>query len=243
MKDQLKAAFDQIQADDALCQRTAQIVMERARRPRFAATRHPLLAAAALIILFAGGGWWLFFKPTAVISLDVNPSLELKINRFDQVIALDARNEDGRDVSEQLQVFLLSYTDALQQILDTEPIRDLLADEEILTITVIGPEGSQSTRLLKGVQSCTADQKNAFYYCAHHEEVSEAHQLGLSYGKYLAYLELVQLDPDVTIQQVQSMTMREIRDRIAQLSDPDSSDPLFSPGQGNGHRHGAHHNE
>ena len=45
-----------------------------------------------------------------------------------------------------------------------------------------------------------------------------AHDCGLSYGKYRAYLELAALDPTVTPEEVQGMTMREIRDRIAALS-------------------------
>ena len=40
----------------------------------------------------------------------------------------------------------------------------------------------------------------------------------MSVGKYRAFLELQALDPSVTAEEVQSMSMREIRDRIAALS-------------------------
>ena len=52
----------------------------------------------------------------------------------------------------------------------------------------------------------------------HSEEVEKAHESGLSYGKYKAFLELQKLDPTITVEEIQSMTMREIRERISQLS-------------------------
>ena len=52
---------------------------------------------------------------------------------------------------------------------------------------------------------------------AHGEDMEAAHDAGLSYGKYQAFLALQALDPSVTAEEVQGMTMREIRDRIAAL--------------------------
>ena len=69
------------------------------------------------------------------------------------------------------------------------------------------------------------------------EVAAAAHAVGLSCGKYRAYLELHELDPSVTPADIQGMTMREIRDRIAALSG--SSDEVQTQGTGvsagNGH--------
>ena len=60
-----------------------------------------------------------------------------------------------------------------------------------------------------------------------------AHEAGLSYGKYQAFLALQALDPSVTAEEVQGMTMRELRDRIAALGgDPDA---VGSHSQTSGH--------
>ena len=61
-------------------------------------------------------------------------------------------------------------------------------------------------------------------YHADEEEITAAHEEGLSCGKYRAYLELKKLDPDVTVDEVRGMTMREIRERIETLS-PGQADP------------------
>lgn len=55
---------------------------------------------------------------------------------------------------------------------------------------------------------------NAYCYYARSDEVREAHELGLSYGKYRAYCEYRALDPSITVEEVQRMTMRELRDAI-----------------------------
>lgn len=66
-----------------------------------------------------------------------------------------------------------------------------------------------------------------------------AHEAGLSYGKYMAYLELKELDPDIAPEDVQGMTMREIRDRIGQLS----GNAELSDIDGSGQESGGHHQE
>ena len=35
-------------------------------------------------------GHWLYFEPTAEISIDINPSLELELNRFNHVLSVES---------------------------------------------------------------------------------------------------------------------------------------------------------
>lgn len=60
---------------------------------------------------------------------------------------------------------------------------------------------------------------------------------GLSYGKYRAYLQLAALDPTATPEQVQGMSMRELRQRIAALLGEE--DGQGGRGHGNGWGHGS----
>ena len=43
----------------------------------------PTLACCLLVLLAGWGGHHAYFTPSAIISIDVNPSLELGVNRFD----------------------------------------------------------------------------------------------------------------------------------------------------------------
>lgn len=78
-------------------------------------------------------------------------------------------------------------------------------------------------------------QGNAYCYFVTPEEVASAHETGLSCGKYRAFLELQLLDPDITPEAVQNMTMREIRELIDSLSVNSGTDTSSYRNQGHGH--------
>lgn len=67
------------------------------------------------------------------------------------------------------------------------------------------------------MQHCVEQHRNSYCYYAHSEEVKEAHSFGLSYGKYRAYLELKEIAPEILPEDVQEMTMKEIREWEAEL--------------------------
>ena len=225
MNDRLKKALDQVQAEDELKQKTKEYVFQKANGCKRTKKVHfkLFLPAAACTLLIFLGGYWLYFVPTAEISMDINPSIELDVNRFDRVISVEGWNDDGKELARSLDIWNLEYSEAVNRILENETVADLLSDDGILTIAVVGENEDQTAQILSGVQSCTAGEKNAYCYSAAPEEVEEAHKLGLSYGKYRAFLELQELDPSITAEEIQNMSMREIRNMIQSLTDSDGS--------------------
>ena len=248
MNNALKELFEPIRAEEDLKDRTMAFLAERTQgytKRAAAKRRYPAYAAAcACLLLTLLGGRWLYFTPTAAISMDINPSIELSVNRFDRVIALTGFNEDGQKLSHELDVKYRNYAQAVEQILHHDSITALLSAGEMMSITVVGPDEQRSARLLSGVEACAAGQRNIDCYSARPEEAAAAHEAGLSCGKYRAFLELRLLDPDVTPEAVQGMTMREIRDMIDSLSvDGENNTSSYNSwgnghhGQGDGHGH------
>lgn len=237
MKDKLQHAFGQVHADPARVARTRAFVLAQMRPARRAVWPRALVAAACLMLAVLGSGW-LWFSPTAHISIDVNPSLELAVNRFDRVVGVEGWNEDGQTLADSLDLQFTDYTQAVEEILAHETVANLLAEDAVLEITVVGPENFQCTRLLAGVKACTAGQGNARCHAARPEEAAAAHEMGLSCGKYRAYQELLALDPTVTPEEVAGMTMAEIRAAIRQLQGAETGVPATPGGHGHGHRHG-----
>lgn len=78
MHDELRAALDAVHAEPELKAAARAAVARRARR-KAGVPRPMRLALAAVVVL---SGRWLYFTPTAQISIDINPSLELGINRI-----------------------------------------------------------------------------------------------------------------------------------------------------------------
>lgn len=242
MNNTFKELFSLIQAEEALKNRTKEFLAEKTygytgssvekRKYRF------YVAVCVCILCIVFGGRWFYFTPIAAISVDINPSIELGINRFGQVISVTGFNEDGRELSNTLDVKYKNYTDAIEQILHNHNIAALLSDNEIMTITVVGSDGRQSAKILSGIEVCTAKQSNAYCYFATSQEVAAAHETGLSCGKYRAFLELQLLEPDITTEEVQGMTMREIQELHDSLSiDRETDTPSYNNRRNGHHGH------
>lgn len=215
MNERLKEAFGAVRAEESLKRDTLAYVRRRMRGRRALPRR--LIPALACLMIALGGMGGLYFTPTSVISIDVNPSLELSVNRFDRVVGVTGLNEDGRALAGELSLTHRGYADAVEQVLDSAAVADCVSRGKEVTLTVVGEDDAQSGRLLAGLESCTAGRKNTFCCAARPEEVALAHESGLSYGKYRAFLEAQALDPALTPQEVQGMSMREIRQLIEAL--------------------------
>ena len=263
----VRDAFSQIHAEDGLKAQTKSYLAQQINKKK----RHsfPVLqAAAAAACLFAAvsaGGAWLYLSPASYISIDINPSLELGINRFDRVVSVESFNSNGQDLAEQLDIRYMDYSDALEELLSKQTVEAYLADGAVMAVTVAGSDEEKTNQILENVETCTAGHSNISCHSGDIEEMHEAHSEGLSLGKYRAYLELKTLDPTVTPDDIRDLSMREIRDLIDDLKstdtgkDEDNTGNSSENGAGNagsgpkengtsagskrhGHRHGADNN-
>ncbi|MCI8505942.1 MAG: hypothetical protein HFI67_07110 [Lachnospiraceae bacterium] len=250
MNDKIKEVFRQIQAEEALKEKTKEALAQKTQgytkpvKQRF----HVYAAVCVCLLFLLIGGNWLYFTPTSIISIDINPSFELSVNRFDKVISVNSLNADAQKLTEIMDVKFKNYTDAVNQILENKKIKALLSNDEVLTITITGSDETQSAKIFSELEGCTKGHKNTYCYFSSSAEVASAHEAGLSCGKYRAFLELQLLDPDITPEAIQGMTMREIRDLIDVLSNgnptetsPDNGrecdgDHGACKGHGGGHR-------
>ena len=235
MEYKLKHAFDQVKAEPALVERTKSVLREEtARRTKRGVRYRPLVAAAAFALFMFLGGYWIYFVPTAEISIDINPSIELGINRFDRVVSVTGYNEDGRKLAQALDIRFADYGEAVEKVFANETVAALLADDGVVTVAVAGEEGEQTAKILSDMERCTAQQSNAHCYAVYGQELEQAHEAGLSYGRYRALLEWQALDPDVTAEEVRGMSMREIRQAIDALLTGEADGNGTGDGAGDG---------
>ena len=242
MHDKIRAAFDEIHADEDLKAQTRAYLAREAqgRRHRHLSGRMrlvPALACCLLVLLAGWGGYHTYFTPSAIISIDVNPSLELGVNRFDKVVSVEGYNDDGAALADAIDVKYMDYAQALTRILDSDAFAPYASEDAAVSIAVFGSDEQKSSEMLSQVEACTAGYRNTHCYADNMEVAAAAHAVGLSCGKYRAYLELHALDPSVTPADIQGMTMREIRDRIAALS----GDGTVLTQNTNGSAGGGHH--
>ena len=245
MHDKIKAAFDAVHAEDALKRQTKEFVgaaiEQRAAKSKVFVRRAATAFTCLALMLLGAGGWRLYSTPVSAISVDVNPSIELGINRFDRVVSVEGFNADGIALVNSVHLQNMDYSDALETLLECDDMRPYLGNDAVVSIVVLGSTDAKSEEMQQRISACRyAASPNVQCQCGNREEVEAAHAAGLSFGKYRAYLELQALDPAISVNDVCDLTMRQIRDWIAQLTGGQQGEQSGS-GHGGGAGRGGQH--
>lgn len=217
MSNRIRNALDDIKATDELKSNTMDFMEnEIARRKKkfFSFKRSAIVVYMFLLIIVGGfcGSYYVFSSPISYISIDINPSIELTLNRFDKVIDVTSYNESGGEVVQNLHLKNKYYTDVIEELLLEEKLQSYINEDSILSFTVIS---QNEEAILNEIKQCEGYKKyNAQCYGQNEDNMIKAHESGLSFGKYRAYQELLKYDPNFSVDKIKDMTMREIRDII-----------------------------
>lgn len=209
----IRESMDGIRAAEELKQHTLQY-LEQQRHRRVNLRRAPryVMAAICLFLLLGVGSYIRYIKPVSYISMDVNPSIELAINRYGKVISAEAYNRDGQSVLQHLSLKNRPYVQAIRALLEDEISGGFLTENATLVFTIISDRPDAIREGLDTIDFAYSYQ--VLTYISDRECMQEAHQNEMSFGKYRACLELTAYDQNLTIEDCHGMTMGEIQDRI-----------------------------
>lgn len=238
----IRESMENIQASEEMKQSTLLYLEERRKkRHDFRTYSVPgyVLAAVCLFLILTVSGFSVYRKPVSYISIDVNPSIELSINRFGKVVSADAYNADGQEILGHVSLENISYIKAIDRLLEDEDYSHFLAEDSLVVITIVS-EDSDTIR-----ETIDADEALRIYgtktYTSDRTCMEEAHQHEMSFGKYRAYQELSQYDVNITVEDCHGMTMGEIHNRIASCQNHDGSGGGKGHSGGKQNHHGKHH--
>lgn len=227
----IKNAFDTVKADEKLKKNTILFLQnERAKREKRPKFRYAYRYAAVLTAVFAvslgAGSHYILNTSVSYISIDVNPSVELSLNRFDNVVEAAAYNDDGEAILKNVDLNGKSYTDAIDILLSNQEFTSYIQNDGEIDFTVVS---DNENRIINGIQGCKGyRQYNTICHGADDEIVSQAHKHGLSVGKYRAYLELSEYNSSFTADDCKNMTMRQICNLIEEHKNEHHSDNDYS---------------
>lgn len=232
IEQEINKAFDEIHAEESLKESTKEFLAKRTSRLAGRKRHIRIAAAACCFLLLVGLGSNLWFTPVAAVSIDINPSVGLSLNRFDRVISVTGYNPEGKQAVEETNLLFLSCSDAVERLLDTQSLSVYLAQDQEVSVTVSGENEEKNAALLEAIETqAAACGHSVSCHSASTETAHAAHHSGLSTGKYQAFLEWQALDPTVTVEDCAALSLREIRERIAalQAGEPASSEESDSP--------------
>lgn len=238
MSNKIRSSLDCIIASEELKTETVRSVTAAMRKKtRPIPTRYATTLAACLAAVLVLGGLGMYFTPVSTISVDINPSLELSLNRFDRVIGTKSFNEDGETLLSAVFLQHKQYEDALTLLLTCDTAEKFLMDDAEVSITVLSHTDAHSTEMLQHIAECNSiTNANVYCHSGRRQSVEAAHHAHLSLGKYEAYLALRALDSTVTENDIRDLSMREIRLWIESLGGE-----LVSSSNNSGHS--VHHNK
>lgn len=176
--------------------------------------------AACLAFLLTGFfGFRYATEPTAYVDIDVNPSIELALNRFNYVVGAQALNADAKAVLDGVSVVGKPYSEALDTLMAAVERAGYTADKSFVEFSILSQDDTQIGHLETSTDTLIAACGFAGQCNIANPDVREAaHGCGMGVGKYLAAEELIAYDPSVTLEDCSHMSMRQLRDKIEAAS-------------------------
>lgn len=184
------------------------------------------VAAVAACLLLLIGVFAVFRTQrtvSSVISMDINPSIELELNSGGRVISAQAYNDDGSILLANVAVEGKPYKEALLALLQSEPMQLYLRESSFLSFTVYS-ENAQPELLAFideiGTQ-LSANYTQLAVACAPVTEttLNTAHHSHMTSGRWLALQQLQEVDPSADIDTYQNANIEEIHGHIQQCQE------------------------
>ena len=163
----------------------------------------------------------------SVIGIDVNPSVELSINRRERVLKAEALNEDGNQILSDMELKGVDLNVAVNAVVGSMVTHGYLDDlDNAILVTVSNDSMTRASALRSSVvgnieKTLEENQVQAVVYdqqAVENDEIEElAKQYKISYGKAYFLKELIEANADLAMKDMEwlsAITMEELAEWI-----------------------------
>lgn len=243
--------FDGIHASEEIKQKTLQNVIKQRNRKKRTGIVTALTVCVTCLLVMILQPWNMVksnpsVKPSpalaaySYVTLDINPSMEWKLDEQQRVIEVTAYNKDADQLLQQLHLKGEQLNDALEMLLENEQFSAYIK-KGFLEVSVYSKNSDTAFSLEQDInryleQSLPQNQ----FHCAHLDEEThhEAQQHHMSGGKYRVIDEILTFDDTKNVEDLQKLSMKQLY-ALLERYDP-SAVPEGCHGQQmqKGHHHG-----
>ncbi len=191
-----------------------------------------LVAACLCMVVLAGGAYtYRNGKVDSVIGIDVNPSVELSVNKKNKVLSAEALNDDAEKIMEDMDLKGVDLKVAVNAVIGSMVTNGYLNDlDNAILVTVsndsISKASSLRTAVVSDIKNTLEEKKlKAVVYDQQVIEEDQVKQLakeyGISYGKAYFLKELIAQNSSLTMEDMKELaplTMEEIAKVITERS-------------------------
>ena len=225
MKNQIHSAFDEIKAEQKLKTDTKYFLYElynKADTPEPKSKKGLILTPiAAVLAVVLSLGIFTTAVPVSAVSFDVeNTSVELELNSLNKVVKVNCFGE-SEDFSE-LKLKNLDCESAVSLII--EKSKSCNADISSAVLTVNCKSAEKAERLADTITEKDSTGLTVSCHSSHSKLRETAHSHGISTGKYQAYLTLKEYEPDLSLDDIQKLSMNELKEKISSYTNSQPAD-------------------
>ncbi|MBR2986409.1 MAG: hypothetical protein IKC63_00160 [Clostridia bacterium] len=186
------------------------------------------LAACLLLvgILLFGG---IRYEDYGSVCLDVNPSVELLLNRFGTVHTVICHNDDAQTLFSELALSGKSIETALPMLLDTLNTAGYLHDGAEVCLTAVSNHTGKAEKLLEKLsneaEKHAAEKGYRVSFSTQiltKEEREYLKEIGVSPAKYRLIHSILSLDSSYTFDELKNLSMKDLRALWKELSKKES---------------------
>ena len=178
----------------------------------YATSSHSWLAVASVMVLLVSSLLVNSINkpiPSAYISVDINPSVELLVTRNGKVISAEALNQEADIILQDLKLNKLPLDRAIEKIIQETEKKQFAVNEPVMFLTAVSLDDSnlpqEIDRLLTKLMSQYKIESEAYValIVTTNQIRDEAKANGISTGKYAVYLEAVSQGYELEIASLQ----------------------------------------
>lgn len=182
--------------------------------------------ALCLLLTLTVGSFGVYGENYQSVYLDINPSIELVINRFNTVNKVICHNDDAKAICKKLPLKGKSLEDGITLVLDALYEGEYLKDGAELYITTSAKKKDKSEKLLEKLTEKLekhADKKGyqakVITKALSKDEIAATKDKGISPAKYQLITAILESSPDYTEESLAKKSMKELRELLESLSD------------------------
>ncbi len=182
------------------------------------------VAACFALFIFTGiFGFTIYFQETSLISMDVNPSIEIGLNRFNRVINYTSRNDEASKISNLLSIKNKTYDEAVKLLLEDDILKKYLTEKSYFVFAIQSDDAKDKDDILEKLKSILGEETNlknnedksqVIFYIVDKTIVEEAHAQHTTPGKYMSIQELIEIQPDIKEEDYINKSVGEIQKHI-----------------------------
>lgn len=187
------------------------------------------VAASFLILIMLSSGVYAYYTPYSYVSVDINPSLELYVNRFDKVIGVHAFNEEAAQIiktSEGIKNKNVSV--ALEQILDNAEEAGYLKKDVENSVMIVVSSGNKKveTALIDKVSKTStavlseiSNDYEVILEKTKMENYKKAKEQNISPGRVMLANRFKEAKPEIDEEKVKNMPLQQAIKQIEKEED------------------------